>query len=201
MPLSIIGSSPNELDKSIAPSLQKAPVPKRPANKKKRRNRSKQANRRQFKVRLIKKPLFPPNKATSPKPKTMATTMTVTQYTRTDPMMTSVKGPTTKTTKVPLTIYNAPIARIQETPNFPRPQPRLKPQGRERTPIPVNRISPMKQQPATLIPKATTTATPAILPAMSIPPRGPTLWLNTVLASANLFSPDLGHYPLTMVIA
>ena len=46
-------SSPNQLDQSKASLIQKAPVPKRPANKQKRRNRSKQANRRQFKVRLI----------------------------------------------------------------------------------------------------------------------------------------------------
>ena len=45
----------------------------------------------------------------------------------------------------------------------------------------------MEQQPATLIPKTTTTATPAILPVMSTPSRGPALWSNTVLISANLF--------------
>ena len=45
----------------------------------------------------------------------------------------------------------------------------------------------MEQQAATLIPKTTASATPAILPAMSTPPRDPTQWPNTVLASANLF--------------
>ena len=103
--------SPNQPEKSNTPSIQKAPVPKRPTNKK-RRNRSKQVNRRQFKVRLIKKPLFLSNEAT---------TVTVTQSTRTDPIMTSVTWPTAKTTKMPLTIYNVPCARIQETPNSPRP--------------------------------------------------------------------------------
>ena len=91
--------SPNQPDKSNALSIQKAPVPKRPANKKKR-SRSKQANRKQFKVRLIKIPLFLSSKAT---------TMTVTQYTRTDPIMTSVMWLTTKTTRMPLTIHNVPV--------------------------------------------------------------------------------------------
>ena len=87
-------SSPNHPDKPNTPSLQKAPAPKRPANKKqKRRNRSKQANRRQFKVRLIKKPSFPSSVATSPKPKTMTTIATVTQSTRTNPIITYVLWP------------------------------------------------------------------------------------------------------------
>ena len=169
---------PNQPDKSNAPSIQKAPVPKRPANKKKRRNRSKQANRKQFKGRLIEKPLFPSNRAT---------TMTVTQSTRTDPIMTSVMWPTTKTTKVPLTIYSVPSVRILETPDSPRPKPRPKPQGRERTPIPVHKILPMEQHPATLIPKSIASATPAILPMMSMPSRDPIPWPNAVPASANLF--------------
>ena len=88
--------SSNQSDKPNAPCTQKAPVLKRPAHKKKRRNRSKQANRKQFNVRLIEKPLFPSNKAT---------TVTVIQSTKTDPIMTSVTWPTAKTTKVPLTIY------------------------------------------------------------------------------------------------
>ena len=109
--------------------------------------------------------------------------MTVTQPTKTEPMMTSVMWPTTKTKKVPLTIYNAPSVRIQETPYSPRP----KPQGRERAPIPVHKISPIEQQPANLIPKTTASATPAILPVMSTPSRDPTPWPNTVPASSNLF--------------
>ena len=67
------------------------------------------------------------------------------------------------------------------------PKPWSKPQGREMTTIPVHKISLMEQQPATLTPKTTAAATPAILPVMSIPARGPTPWPNTVLASANLF--------------
>ena len=175
--------SPNQPDKSNAPLLQKAPVPTRPANKKKRRNRSKEANRRQFKVRLIEKPLIPSNEATSPKPKTMTTTMTVTQSSRTNPIMPSVTWPTAKTTKLPLTIYNVPSARIQETPDSSRPLPRPKPQGRERTPIPGHKISPIEQQPATLIPKTTATATPA----SNV--HGSTLFWHQ---QTNL-SPDLGH--------
>ena len=147
-------SSPNKPDRPNTPSIQKAPVPRRPANKKqKRRNRSRQANRRQFKVRLIERPLILSSTATSPKPKAMSTTMTVTKPTRMNPIITSVMWPTTKTTKVPLSIYNAPSARIQDTPNSPMPKPWPKPQGRKRTPIPVHKISTMEQQPATLIPK------------------------------------------------
>ena len=95
--------------------------------------------------------------------------------------------PTIETTKVPLSIYNVPSERIQEIPDSPLPKPWSKPQGRERTPIPVHKISPMEEQPAALIPKTTATATPTILPAMSIPSRGPTPWTNTFPASANLF--------------
>ena len=64
-------------------------------------------------------------------------------------------------------------------PNSAIPKPWTKPQGKERTPI-----SPMEQQPATLIPETTATAT---LLVMSTPSRGETPWLNTVLPSANLF--------------
>ena len=125
----------------------------------------------------------------------MSTTVTVTQSTRTNPIITSVIWSTTKTTKVPLSMYNVPSARIwetpdariQETPDSLMANPWPKPQGRERTPIPVHKIPLMEQQPATLIPKTTATATPAILPAMSIPSRGPTPWPTTVPASVNLF--------------
>ena len=136
----------------------------------------------------------------SPKPKTMTTMLTVTQSTRSNPTMTSVIWPTTKTTKVPLTIYNVPSSRIQETNNSPRPQPRPKPQGREKTPIPVHKISLMEQQLATLIPKNAATVT-AILPAMSILPRGPTPQPNTVPASANLFITRSWPLPLKNVTA
>ena len=112
------------------------PVLKRQANKKKRRNRRKQANRGQFKVRLIEKPLFPSNTATSPKPKTMTTTMTVTQSTRTNSIMTSVMWPTTKTTKVPLTIYNVPSARNQETTQFPNAPTKAKAPRKRKDPNP-----------------------------------------------------------------
>ena len=80
----------------------------------------------------------------------MTTTMTVTQSTRTNLIITSVMWLNAKTTKVPLSIYNVPSARIQETPNSPMPKPWPKPQGRERTPTPVYKILPMDQQPATL---------------------------------------------------
>ena len=181
-------SSPNQPNRPNTPSIQKAPASRRTANKKqKRRNRSKQANRRQLKVRLIKKPLILSSTSTSPKPKAMTTTATVTQSITMNPIITSVMWPTAKTTKVPVSIYNVPSARIQETPNSPMPQPWPKPEGRERTPIPVNKTSPMEQQLATLIPKTTAIATLAILPVMSTPSRGPTVWPNTVLASANLF--------------
>ena len=130
----------------------------------------------------------------SPKLKAMTTTMTVTQSTRTNLIITSVMWATAKTTKVPLSIYNVPSARIQETSDFPLPKPWPKAQGRERTPIPVQNISSMEQQPANLIHKTTATATPAILPVMSIPSRGPAPWTNTVLASVNLFI--AGSWPL-----
>ena len=182
-------SSPNQPDKPNTPSPQKALVPRRPANRKQnRRNRSKQANRRQFKVRLIEKPLFPSNIATPTRSETVTTTATVTQSTRTNPIITSMMWPTAKTTTVPLSIYNVPSARIQEIPNSPVPKPWPKPQGRESTPIPVHKISPMEQQPAaSLIHKTTATAKSAILPAMSTPSRSPTPWPNTFPASANLF--------------
>ena len=67
------------------------------------------------------------------------------------------------------------------------PKPWPKPQGRERAPKPVHKISQMEQQPVTLIPKITTTATPTILPVISIPSRGPAPWPNAVLATANIF--------------
>ena len=154
--------SSNQPDKPNTPSIQKAPVPRGPANKKqKRRNWSKQANKRQFKVRLIKKPSIPSSTAMSPKWKAMTTTMSVTKSTRTNPIIKSVTWATTKTTKVPLSIYNVPSARILETLDSPVPKPRPKPQGRERTPIPVHKISPTEQQPVALIPNTTTTATPA----------------------------------------
>ena len=152
------------------------------------KNRSKQANRRQFKVRVIEKPLFPTNEAT---------TTTVTQSTRTDEIMTSVTWPTTKTTKVSLTIYNVPNARIQETPDSPRPQPRpkssakiqelpsssmLKPKGKEGPLIPIHNNPLMEKQPASLEPKASATATSAFPPT-----RDATSWANSVLASTYLF--------------
>ena len=106
--------SPSQPDKPNTSSIQKAPVSRRPANKKQKgRNRSKQANRRQFNVRLIKKSLIPSSTATSLKPKAMTTITTVTQSTRTNPIITSVKWPNTKTSKVPPSIYNVPSARIQ----------------------------------------------------------------------------------------
>ena len=113
----------------------------------------------------------------------MTTTVTVTQSTRTNPIITSVMWPTTKSTKVPPSIYNVPSARIQETPNSPLP----KLQGRDRTPVPVHKIFLMEYQPVTLIPKTRATATPAILAAMSTPSSHPTPLPNTVMASTNLF--------------
>ena len=52
-------------------SPQKAPVFRKPIDKKKKR--SKQPNRRQFKVRVIKKPLPPPSTSIIAKPTTTAT--------------------------------------------------------------------------------------------------------------------------------
>ena len=81
------------------------------------------------------------------------------------------------------------------------PKPWPKPQGKERTPIPVHKTSLMEQQPATMIPKTTPAATPANLPAMSTPSKGPTPWPNTVPASANLFIARSWPLPLTRVTA
>ena len=113
--------------------------------------------------------------------------MTVTQSTKTNPIITSVMWPTAKTTRVPLPIYNVPSARIQGTPNCPRPQPRQSLKEEKGPQSQSTKFPQWNNQPANLIPKATATATPAILPVMSIPPRGPTPWPNTVPTSANLF--------------
>ena len=197
-------SSLSEPDKPNTPSLQKAPIPRTLANKKqKRRNRSKQANRGQFKVRLIKKPLFSSSIATSPKPKAMTTTATVTQSTRTNPIITSFNVAHDQNHKGTTINLQCTQCKNSGDSQFPSAQTMAKTQGRERTPIPVHKISLMEQQPATLNPKTTATATSVILPVMSTPSRGPTPWSNTVLTSANLLiarswplPPNKGESPI-----
>ena len=195
-------SSPNHPDKPNTPSPQKAKLPRGPANEKqKRRNRSKQANRRQFKVRQIKKPLFPSIIVMSTRSDTMTTSATVTQSTRTNPIIKSMMWPTAKTTMVPLSIYNVPSARVQKISDSPMPKPCPKPQGRESTPIPVHTISPMEQQPATLIHKTIVTAVPAILPVcplhQEVQLHGPIpFW-----PQPTCLLPGHGHYPLTRMTA
>ena len=86
---------------------------------------------------------------------------------------------------------------------FPNAQTKAKAPRKRKDPNPSSQNFPMEQQPATLIPKATATATHVILPVMSTPSRGPTPWPNTVLASANLFTarswplpPNKGDSPI-----
>ena len=73
--------------------------------------------RKQFKVRLIEKPLSP-----TTEPETIATTATATQTLMMKPTATSTKWPTAKPIPIPLTIY-MPSAKIQEIPSSSMQKP------------------------------------------------------------------------------
>ena len=144
-------SSSKQAVKPTTSSLQKAPVPRKAINKKQKK-RSKLPIRKQFKVRLIEKPLSPITK-----PKAIATTATSTKTLMTKPTATSTKWPTAKLTPIPLTIYKVPSTKIQEVPSSSM----QKPQG-EGLLIPIHNNPPMELQPASLEPIASATATSAI---------------------------------------
>ena len=129
------GSSSNQAVKPTISSLQKAPVPRKAIDKKQKK-RSKMPIGKQFKVRLIKKPLSP-----TMKPETVATTANAMQTSMTKPTATSTRWPTAKHTPIPLTIYNMPSAKIQEVPSSST----QKPQGGEGPLIPNHNNSPMEQ--------------------------------------------------------
>ena len=129
--------------------------------------------RKQFKVRLIEKPL-----SKDGKPEATATTATATQTSMIKPTATSTKWPNAKLTSIPLTVHNVPSAKIQEVPRSSM----WKPQGGEVPLIPNPNNPLIEQQPTPLQPKAPATASAAIPPT-----RDDTPWPNTVLASINLF--------------
>ena len=99
-------SSSNQAVKPAISSLQKAPVPRKPIDKKQKK-RSEMPIRKQFKVRLIEKLLSP-----TMKPETIATTATAMQTSMMKPTTTSTRWPTGKLTPIPLTIHNVPSAKI-----------------------------------------------------------------------------------------
>ena len=115
----------------------------------KKQTRSKMPIRKQFKVKLIEKPL-----SHTTKPEAIAITATANQTLMMKPTATSTKLPTAKLTPIPLTVYNVSSAKIQEVPS-PSTQ---KPQGGEVPLIPNLNSSLMEQQPTPLQPKASAIA-------------------------------------------
>ena len=145
------------------------PVPKKSVDSKQKK-KSKMPIRKQFKVRLIEKPL-----SNITKPEVTATNVTATQTPMTKPMAMSTKWPTAP---IPLTVYNVSSANIQE---IPRPSTQ-KPQEGEVLLISNPNNPPMEPQPTPLQPMAPATTSAAILPT-----RDDTPWPNTLPASTNLF--------------
>ena len=160
-------------NQAVSPTLLwKTPVPKKAIDRRQKK-RSKMPIRKQFKVRLIEKPL-----SHTTKPEATATTAAATQTLMMKPTAMSTKWPTPKLTPIPLTVYNVPSAKIQEVPRSSM----QKPQGGEVPLIPNLNNPPMEQQPTALQPKAPATASAATLPT-----RDDTPWSNSVLVSTNLF--------------
>ena len=138
-------------NKTVRPtSLWKMPVPKKAIDRRQKK-RSKMPIRKQFKVRLIKKP---PSHTT--KPEATANTVTATQTSMMKPTATSTKWPTAS---IPLTVYNVPSTKIQEIPRYSM----QKPQEEEVPLIPNPNNPPMEQQPTPLQSKAPATAS-AVIP-------------------------------------
>ena len=160
-------------NQAVRPTLLwKTPVPKKAIDRRQKK-RSRMPIRKQFKVRLVEKPL-----SHNRKPEATATTATATQTPMMKPTATSIKGPNAKLTPIPLAVYNMPSAKMQEVPRSSMQRP----QGGEVPLIPNLNNPPMKQQPKPLQPKAPATASDAIPPT-----RDDTPWPNTVPASTNLF--------------
>ena len=122
--------------------------------------------KKQFKVRLVEKPL-----PINIKPEEVTTTATATQT------QTSVVKPTATAAKlnpILLRVYNLSKPNVQEIPN-----PTVKKSHEKEDPFTPNQNNPPMEQQQ---PKATAAATFAASPA-----RDGTPWSNTVLASTNLF--------------
>ena len=177
MPLSIFGDENANLLKVKRPRCQPAMLKFQPSLSnplhyrrhqsikkdvdKKQKKRNKVPIRKQFKVRLIEKPL-----SHTTKPEDIVTTATATQTLMMKPRATSTKWPTVKLTPIPLTIYNVPSVKIQEVPSYSM----QKPQGEEGPLIPYCNNLLMEQQPTSLQPKASGTATSAIHPMRDATP-------------------------------
>ena len=130
--------------------LWKTPVSKKAVDSRQKK-RNKMPIRKQFKVRLIEKPLFH-NK------KPEATVTTATQTLMMKATATSRKWPNAELTPIPLTVYNVPSAKIIEVPRSSM----QKPQGEVPLILNLNCLL-MEQQPTPSQPKAPATASAAIL--------------------------------------
>ena len=126
-------------DRPNIPSPQKLQASRnRMAKESKKRSRSQQVGRRQYKVRLIEKPLVLSRASITSIPTTTVTTTTATPPTMSDPMIATTTWPSTSSTTANLFVSDP--SNISRTLEVPKPQiPRLwpRPYNKEDTPTPV----------------------------------------------------------------
>ena len=111
-------SNPMYTDRPNSPSPQRSQAPRvMPTKEPKKRSRNHQKGRRQYKVRLIEKPLLLYSMATPQYQRLWSTTVTATPPTMANLRNSSTACPTATPTTVPASVFKFPSTRSQENPN------------------------------------------------------------------------------------